>query len=105
MWLATTRSSISAARSGAACARAALEAQERRAASASAAYVVVRRRARTSEPLDHLRHVLHLRRLGEAVADQLAPFGEIGRAAEVDRVVLHRLPLHEQPVAPPHLGP
>ena len=33
------------------------------------------------------------------MADQLAPFLEIGRAAEVDGVVLQRLPLQEQPVA------
>src|SRR5690349_18907451 len=99
MWLATTRSSVSAARSGAVCARAAAEAQERSAVSASAARVPARQRVRMSEPLDDLRDVLDLRRVGEAVADQLAPFREIGRAAEIDRVVLDRVPLHEQPVA------
>src|SRR3954463_5351036 len=31
--------------------------------------------------------------------DELAPFLEVGRAAEVDGVVLERLPAHEQPVA------
>src|SRR5947209_7693448 len=103
MRLATTRSSISAARSGAVCARVAVEAQESTAASANAARVALRRWARISEPLDDLRHVVDLRRLREAVADQLAPLGEIGRATEVDRVVLDRVPLHEQPVARRHL--
>src|SRR5215212_4322999 len=31
--------------------------------------------------------------------DELAPFLEVGRAAEVDGVVLERLPAHEQPIA------
>ena len=43
--------------------------------------------------------VLDIRRRREAVADQLAPFLEIGRAAEIDGVVLQRLPLQEQSVA------
>src|SRR5215475_3979480 len=99
MWLATTRSSISAASSGTVCAWAPAEAQESRAASASAARTALRRRARISEPLHDLCHVLDLRRLCEAVADQLAPLGEVGGAAEVHRVVLDRVPLHEQPIA------
>src|SRR5690348_11710867 len=99
MWLATTRSSISAARSAAVCARVVLAAQQSKAASASAARIEPRRWARISEAFDHLRHVLDLRWLREAVADQLAPFGEIRRAAEIDRVVLDRVPLHEQPIA------
>src|SRR5262245_41999488 len=43
--------------------------------------------------------MLHLRRLGEAMGDQLTPLGEVGGAAEVDRVVLHRVPADEQTVA------
>ena len=34
------------------------------------------------------------------MADQLAPLLEIGRAAEIDGVVLHRVPADEQPVRP-----
>src|SRR5215813_3615830 len=52
-----------------------------------------------SEAFYHLVRVLHLRRLRKAVAHELAPFLEIGRAAEVHRMVLQRLPFHEQPVA------
>src|SRR5262245_21850864 len=51
-----------------------------------------------SEAFYHLPHMFHLRRLGEAMADELAPFLEIGGAAEVHRVVLHRLPFDEQAV-------
>src|ERR1043166_65611 len=99
MWLATTRSSISAPSSGAVCARPAADAQASRAASASAACVAVRRRAPISESFHDLGDVLDLRRLREAMADQLAPFGEVGRPAEIDRVILDRVPPHEQPVA------
>src|SRR5690242_11077807 len=52
-----------------------------------------------SESLHHLARVLHLGRLGEAMADELAPLGEVGRAAEIHGVVLERLPLHEQTIA------
>src|SRR5215470_4431138 len=96
-----TRSSSSAAKSGADCARA-RPAPARPAASASAAtargmprrpYLLM------SEPLHDLLGVLDLRRLREAMADQLAPFGEVGGAPEVDGVALDRLPLHEQAIA------
>src|ERR1700734_1858592 len=43
--------------------------------------------------------MLDLGRAGEAVADELAPFGEIGRAAEIDGVILHRCPAHEEAIA------
>src|SRR4051812_44044556 len=43
--------------------------------------------------------VLDLRRALEAVTDELAPLLEIRRAAEIDGVVLERLPAHEEPVA------
>src|SRR5215470_13967900 len=49
-----------------------------------------------SERVHGLGRVDHVGGLREAVADQLAPFLEVGRAAEVDRVVLDRLPGHEQ---------
>src|SRR5215471_3397269 len=52
-----------------------------------------------SKSLHHLVDVLHLRWRGETVANVLTPFGEIRGAAKIDRVVLHRLPFHEQPVA------
>src|SRR5829696_2713193 len=45
------------------------------------------------------RRVLDLGRALEAMADELAPFLEVGRAAEVDGVVLERVPAHEQPVS------
>src|SRR6185312_6043152 len=54
---------------------------------------------RALEPLHHLGNVLDVGRRGEALADQLAPFLEVGRLTEVDSVVLERLPLHEQPIA------
>src|ERR1700704_2388437 len=43
--------------------------------------------------------MLDMRWLRETMADQLGPFGEIGRAAEIVGVVLDRGPLHEQAVA------
>src|SRR6187200_586114 len=46
-----------------------------------------------------LRGVLDLGRRREAMANELAPFLEIRRAAEINGMILHRLPLHEQPVA------
>src|SRR5579871_540010 len=49
--------------------------------------------------LHRIDHMLHGRRLGEAMADELAPLLEVRRGAEVDGVVLQCLPLHEQPVA------
>ena len=49
--------------------------------------------------LEHLRGVLDDRRALEAMPDAGAPFLEIGTAAEIDRVVLDGIPLHEQPVA------
>src|SRR4051812_16005394 len=58
-----------------------------------------RQKLRPSKPLYRLAHVLDMRRLRETMADQLAPFGEIGRAAEIVGVVLDRPPLHEQAVA------
>src|SRR5258708_36394611 len=54
---------------------------------------------RKSKPLQHLADVLHPRRRGKTVRDVLAPFLEIGRAAEIGRVVFHRRPFDEQPVA------
>src|SRR5262249_27643287 len=98
MWLATTRSSTSAASSGGVCARV-KAAQESRTASANNARVAVRHQARISETLHHLAHMLDLRRLRKAMADQLAPLGEIGRLAKIDRIVLDGVPLHEQPIA------
>ena len=53
-----------------------------------------------SKSLHHLVDVLYLRWRGETVANQLTPFGEIRGAAKIDGVVLQRLPLYEQPVAP-----
>src|SRR5690606_3099364 len=50
------------------------------------------------KPAQGLVHVLDLGRRGEIVADEPAPFLEVGGAAEVDGVVLQRLPLHEQAV-------
>src|SRR5215470_18768859 len=55
--------------------------------------------ASPSKSLHHLPHMLDLRRRREAMAHQLAPFGEIRRAAKIDGVVLHRLPLDKQPIA------
>src|SRR5215218_9258851 len=52
-----------------------------------------------AEPLDRLDRVLDFRRALEAMRDEAAPFLEIVRAPEGDRVVLHGLPLHEQAVA------
>src|SRR3954447_3150938 len=43
--------------------------------------------------------MLHLGRGLEAVADELAPLLKVGRLTEINRVVLQRLPLHEQAVA------
>src|SRR5215813_2575208 len=103
MRLATTRSSISAARPGDDCARAAT-AGSSAATSTSAANQRARRRAAMSESFDDLRHMLDLGRRGEAVAHQLAPFAEVGGAAEVDGVILDRLPLHEQAIAARLLG-
>src|SRR5579864_7951216 len=48
---------------------------------------------------EYLIDVLHFGRRSKAVADMLAPFLEVGRTAEVFRVVLDRLPFDEQPVA------
>src|SRR5262252_5986645 len=97
MRLATTRSSISAARPGDDCARAAT-AGSSAATSTSAANQRARRRAAMSESFDDLRHMLDLGRRGEAVAHQLAPFAEVGG------VILDRLPLHEQAIAARLLG-
>src|SRR5579885_244491 len=52
-----------------------------------------------SESAHHLRHVLDFGRRRKAVPDELAPFLKIRRAAEIDRVILHRLPVDEQPIA------
>src|SRR5262245_61832800 len=49
--------------------------------------------------LHHFAHVLDGRRAFEAVLYTRAPHLEIFRAAEVDGVVLQRLPLHEQTIA------
>src|ERR1700683_5233270 len=57
-----------------------------------------------SKPAHNLLHVFDLRRGGKAMADELAPFLKIGRAAKVDIVVLDRLPGDEQPVAAPLRG-
>src|SRR5580658_3960988 len=54
---------------------------------------------RDSEALQHPARVLDHGRPGEAMADQLAPFLEVVRAAEIHGVVLDRLPLHDQPIA------
>ena len=43
--------------------------------------------------------MLDLGRRRKILADQAAPFGKILRTAEVDSVVLQRLPLHHQPIA------
>src|ERR1051326_354221 len=62
----------------------------------------VRQRARAYPPsksLPHLIDVLDFGRRREAVADQLAPFLKVRRAAEIDGVVLDRLPGDEQPIA------
>src|SRR5262249_48662201 len=48
--------------------------------------------SRASERFQRLVDVLDLGRRSEQVADQLAPLLVVGRAAEVDRVVLHRVP-------------
>src|SRR5215475_8561548 len=52
-----------------------------------------------SETLQHLIGVLDLRRRREAMADQLPPLLKVGRAAEIDGVVLERFPANEQPIA------
>jgi hypothetical protein len=52
----------------------------------------------------HLIDVLHLRRRGKTMGDVLTPFLEIGRAAEIDRVIFHRCPFDEQPVTGGLLG-
>src|SRR4051794_12083461 len=49
--------------------------------------------------------MLYLGRGLEAVADELAPLLKVGRLAEINRVVLQRLPLHEQAVAARLLDP
>src|SRR5689334_17395726 len=54
---------------------------------------------KTAHDLDH---VLDVRRRGETVADQLAPFLEIGGFTEILGVVLQRFPLHEEPIALRH---
>src|SRR5262249_28075216 len=46
----------------------------------------------------HRLGMLDLGRRGEILADQAAPFGEILRAAEIDGVVLERLPLDHQSI-------
>src|SRR5579863_5389178 len=51
------------------------------------------------EPLYNLSHVLDLRGRGEAMADQLAPFLEVGGTAEIDGVVFNRFPGDEQAIA------
>src|SRR5690242_14357261 len=48
---------------------------------------------------NHRQGVLDLGRRRKILPDQAAPFGKILRTAEVDSVVLQRLPLHHQPVA------
>src|SRR5438105_1083710 len=102
MWLAATRSSISAARSGGACARTGFD--DASSSAATSGRAACRRPRSMSEPLHHLGRVLDRGRLREAVADQLAPLGEIGGAAEIDGVVLDRVPLHEQAIAARMLG-
>src|SRR3954452_16605341 len=52
----------------------------------------------TSEAL-HSHDMLYLGRGLKAVADELAPLLKVGRLTEIHRVVLQRLPLHEQAVA------
>src|SRR4051794_9043727 len=52
-----------------------------------------------SKALERLDIMLNLGRSREAMADELAPFLEIGRLAEIDRVVFQGLPSHEQAVA------
>src|SRR4051794_4916525 len=49
-----------------------------------------------SKALERLDIMLNLGRSREAMADELAPFLEIGRLAEIDRVVFQGLPSHEQ---------
>ena len=43
--------------------------------------------------------MLHLGRRSKTVGDVLAPFLEVGRAAEIDGMIFDRLPFDEQPVA------
>ena len=47
---------------------------------------------------DHFLFVVHLGRLDEKAAHQLAPFLEIGRLAEIHHVVFDRFPVHHQRV-------
>src|SRR5258708_40179055 len=54
---------------------------------------------RKSKPLQNRADMLHLRRRGKIMRAVLAPFLEIGRAAEIGRVVFYRRPSDEQPVA------
>src|SRR5712691_16204 len=102
MRLAATRSSISAARSGDDCARTgyapAISSAATSATHPNACGAAQRRVRSISSSLHHLLHMLDLGRLRKTVPDQLAPFLEIGGAAEIDRVVLDRLPFDEQAI-------
>ena len=56
-------------------------------------------RGQAVKPSQNLLHVLDLRRGGEAMGDELAPFLKIGRSAKILVVVLDRLPGDEQAIA------
>src|SRR5262252_3772623 len=48
-----------------------------------------------SKPVHRFAHMLDVRRRGEAMSNELAPFLGVRRAAKVDRVVFHALPFYE----------
>jgi hypothetical protein len=52
----------------------------------------------TSRSLQDLRDVLDLWRSGETMADKFSPLLKVGRAAEIDGVILQRFPGDEQPI-------
>src|SRR5262245_2985002 len=58
---------------------------------------------RCSEAAHRLDDMLDIRRGGEAMPDQLAPFLEVGGFPEILGMVLDRLPMDEKPVALRHL--